>query len=358
MGRLRRGSVDVIDHLSCPVCGGNDWHVIGAKTYRQSDVGKLDDYVKLRYRVLFEGWHRTSSEIEIRSNVCNDCGFVTNVPRPSADDLDAKYRLFNELQAAGKETPAPAGEIDIRRADLLYRCLARHLPTEEKARILDFGGGDGRLMRRFIAAGHRCELVDYRLDVLPGVVKIGSTEADVPNGRTYDAIVCSHVLEHVADPRRTITMLASHLSKRGVLFVEVPMEIWKRAPLHVEPVTHVNFFQAHSMRRLLQGAGLRSVACRLEGYGPGELGDRLVVRAIGTPGRDSPAVAGEGARETERLLRPDFLMKLRVLAMTPASIPGTILHRARQVAKAVASIFGLHLRETVTADRVRENRVD
>jgi SAM-dependent methyltransferase len=323
----------VIEQPTCPVCGENDWRVIGKKTYRLSDVGGLDTYLKLRYRVLFEIWLPGKSEIEIRSNVCRDCGFVTNTPRPSADDISAKYRLFSDAQAAGEETLAPVEAIDIRRADALYRSVAPHLPKAAPARILDFGGGDGRLMRRFMTDGHLCELVDYRREVFPGVVRIGSTEADIPAGRKYEAIVCSHVIEHVADPLGIIALLARHLSDRGVLFIEVPMEVWKKPPLHAEPVTHVNFFTEGSMRRLLARVGLHCVECRLATYESHGEKAALAVHAIGRRQEAGvqPSRSG-GARETERLLHPNLFLKLKVLMLMPEYIPQLLAHRIRRLA--------------------------
>jgi len=45
----------------------------------------------------------------------------------------------------------------------------------------------------------------------------------IPN-KFYDAIVCSHVLEHLAAPYETLKILASKLRTKGVLYVEAPAE--------------------------------------------------------------------------------------------------------------------------------------
>lgn len=47
--------------------------------------------------------------------------------------------------------------------------------------------------------------------------------ATIPDGR-YDAVVCSHVLEHVEDPARTVALLVEKLKPGGVAYFEVPSE--------------------------------------------------------------------------------------------------------------------------------------
>jgi SAM-dependent methyltransferase len=47
-------------------------------------------------------------------------------------------------------------------------------------------------------------------------------ELDVLDDGAYDAIICSHVLEHVSDPYAVAGKLASKLAPGGVLYVEVP----------------------------------------------------------------------------------------------------------------------------------------
>src|SRR5262249_47690292 len=138
---------------------------------------------------------------------------------------------------------------ELRRSAKLFRFLQGRLPNDRFAQILDFGGGDGRLMREFFKRGHDCYLVDYREDTLPGVRRIGSTEADIPLNAKFDLIVCSQVVEHLANPKRVLSCLAEHLDTRGHLYIEVPLEVWRHAPLHEEPVTHVNFFTASSLQR-------------------------------------------------------------------------------------------------------------
>ena len=61
-------------------------------------------------------------------------------------------------------------------------------------KVLDYGGGDGRLMQAFQNAGKECYLVDYNQSCIPGVTKLADKIQEVE--QTFDLIICSHVLEH------------------------------------------------------------------------------------------------------------------------------------------------------------------
>jgi len=85
--------------------------------------------------------------------------------------------------------------------------------------VLDYGGGDGQLMQPFLQANCHCDLVDYAPHQLAGVRKIGDTLASVPADRSYDLVIASHVVEHLADPLAVVASLAERLAAGGLLYV-------------------------------------------------------------------------------------------------------------------------------------------
>lgn len=243
----------------CPVCHARRWEIIGQRRYLLSDLPYLSEYVRKRYRVLFERWAVGQDAVDCRSAMCSSCGFVSNIPRPEERDIHAKYRFL-----AGLGQDYGQGEslsVQANRARELYSFLKSWIPPG--ATILDYGGGDGRLMRVLADVGHECLLIDYNDSPQPYVRKLGDTAEHIPPDLKVHVIVCSHVLEHVAAPVTLLRVLADHLVRPGVLFVEVPMEIWRRAPLHAEPVTHVNFFVPRTVRRCIATAGLNVLYCQL-----------------------------------------------------------------------------------------------
>jgi SAM-dependent methyltransferase len=301
----------------CPICSRDDWTVVQTTVYRPGDRsapgGPLTEYELVRRRILFEVWCPGVAEVTLQARACGGCGFVAYSPRPTEDDLDAHYRYLQEVERniGGSHGSARARELDRRRARRTARAILRHR-GDGRLRVLDHGGGDGKLLEPFLARGDDCALVDYNVTPLAGVRKVGDTLDDVSAAERYDAIVCSHVLEHVAQPRELLTALADRLTPGGVVFAEVPLEVWKRVPIHRDPVTHVNFFTPASFRALFERSGLRALELRRErgSYG-GSRKDVLV--AVGTP---DPAVApgaADGPAQTARLLDPTLAMELGAL---------------------------------------------
>lgn len=307
----------MLTSFPCPVCDGSTWKPIQTFRYGRSDElpgsrGDYHDYVLLRRRVMFEVWFRGADTITLRSLMCCGCGFMTYAPRPSEGDLEAKYRFLQatEKDIGGQSSSPKARLADRRRAIRVYKTLTRYA-TGERISVLDFGGGNGKLLTPFLDRGHCCALVDYTLEPLPGIQKIGETLGDVPTQKTFDAIICSHVLEHLAQPAQMLQRLSSHLSEDGVMYAEVPAEIWKGIRIERDPVTHVNFFTFSSFHELFARQGL-NVLEGMQGagtYGEGRI-DILVVVARKGGARVRP-MSHAGIRETERLLNPSYWMELR-----------------------------------------------
>jgi SAM-dependent methyltransferase len=168
--------------------------------------------------------------------------------------------------------------------------------------LLDLGGGRGGLLGSFSRHGMSCALVDYLTGPLPGIERIGSTLSDVPAGRLFDVVLCSHVFEHLADPLQLAKDIKRCLRPNGLLFIEVPLEILGSAPKNSEPVTHINFFCPSSLTTLLEFAGFEVLLCSLTDslFETGKTGK--AVRAVGRLKDAVPRVTLPGPGEAERLL--------------------------------------------------------
>ena len=310
----------------CPVCRADRLSEIGRRVWSRSEIDAAPEYLRHRLRVLFELWC-DRDRFEATWRLCERCGLVTYWPRPTAEQIDAKYRRL--VDVADDPTPPVDSEYNRRRVATLTKLLTPYLAAD--AGVLDFGGGDGRLLARFAARGHRCAVVDYVPETIPGVDRLGDTLDDVPPGtEPFDAAVCSHVLEHVADPVGMLRRLRTHLRPGATVYVELPMEVWKGPPRVREPVTHVNYFTAAPTRRLLIEAGLRPLRVCTEGLSLPRPGGgwthAVVLRAIGRVEADdswlhaarSQADADpRAARSVRRMLSPGVSTRLWYASRTP-----------------------------------------
>lgn len=290
---------------NCPACDGRVWKKLGDRTYCTEHIGRMNPYVNKRLAVLFKVWSPDKTSITLVSVACERCGFVCYLPRPSEEDINAKYKFLATDPETGNEISRVL-ESDKHRAADLYRYLQPLLP--QQASILDFGGGNGRLLRSFVSDGHRCCLVDYAGETLPGIHYVGKSLDDIPKGQKFDAIICSHVLEHLAEPFKLVANLKPFLHETGTLYIEVPLEIWKHPPLPVEPVTHINYFTPASLRHLIARAGFSVFSCKEGLYTTEEGGIGKAIRAFARPNlalsQLEPPISGP--RETLRYLKPSY----------------------------------------------------
>ncbi len=306
----------MFEAFPCPVCDGDRWRPLGDFHFARSDeipstLGSLREYVGLRRRVLFEVWFPDADAVHLRTVLCEACGFAAFSPRPSEADIDAKYRFLQreESDIGGQPSDRKAQRADEKRAERIYRCVARKT-GRGPYRVLDFGGGNGKLLVSFQRRGHVCHLVDYTLEPLPGIRKVGDTLDDLSSGAVYDVILCSHVIEHLGDPRRTVRNLATRLREGGMLYGEVPIDLWGGIDIRHDPVTHVNFFTPDSFELLFEREGLRIVEGRQVGgsYGGGKVHAAFVLAE--KHGEGLPEALPRGPGQALRMLHPTLLMRI------------------------------------------------
>jgi len=302
--------------FDCPVCHENDWE--RGQTYRYTkDEDSAEkpfrstEYVQLRRQVLFEVWFPDVDEVTLDSVMCRSCGFMTYSPRPTELEIDAKYRFLQgtEGNIGGQKSDPKLRALDQQRALRVFRTVCRHT-QKEALDVLDFGGGDGKLLRPFFEQGHTCALIDYNVQPLEGVRKIGNSLDDVCGGETFDVIICSHVIEHLAEPGQTIGRLVERLRDGGVLYGEVPLGVWGGIGIKKDPVTHINFFTEHSFCALFENLRLKAIEHRQM---VGVYNRRMdVVMLVARKGGEAEIVSGiKGVAETRRLLHPSVVMRVR-----------------------------------------------
>jgi 2-polyprenyl-3-methyl-5-hydroxy-6-metoxy-1,4-benzoquinol methylase len=151
-------------------------------------------------------------------------------------------------------------------------------------RVLDLGcggGHNGALLKR---AGAR-EVVGVELHAgaaaqartrLDSVVQGDLAHLDLAQlgDESFDAILASDVLEHLAEPEEALARVLTRLRPGGVVLVSLPnvahvvvfanllMKRWPRRSSGIFDRTHLRFFAKRDMVQLLEGAGLRVLRIR------------------------------------------------------------------------------------------------
>ncbi|MGE4537551.1 MAG: methyltransferase domain-containing protein [Desulfovibrio sp.] len=221
---------------ACPLCGGVDTRPYGR--------------VDARFGLLS----------------CPACGFAFAVPRPTPEELAAfyneqeDYNLTPEPTAPGRAArlagewkrriesvhPAPRRilEIGCQRGDLLYG-LKQHGFAVVGADVCDTA--------REFAARH------YGLTVHPGAFPPTAEEG------AFDAVILSHLIEHIVDPVAFLDAVKRYLAPGGVVCIETPgldtmlFDLFGTAYNMIRPPEHISFFTRRSARALFSRCGLEPV---------------------------------------------------------------------------------------------------
>jgi SAM-dependent methyltransferase len=235
---------------------------------------------------------------------CTGCGTLWLDPRPMSDDLHLAYRSYY-THGAG-DALAPGGH----RAKAALRRLPAHhddgpgalahLGNRPPGRVLDVGCGDGRTLLALAEHGWETVGVDAdpasvdaaRARGCPDV-RVGTIDLfrDTPAG--FDAVVLSHIVEHVEDPVALLTGARSLLRSGGVVSVLTPnAESW----LHqrhgstwrgLEPPRHLQVLTSHSLELLLTKSGFTDFQIRTSTRGANAM---VRERAGATRGRATNTV--------------------------------------------------------------------
>jgi SAM-dependent methyltransferase len=194
---------------------------------------------------------------------CLGCFHVYVSPR-IRPDLQARL-------AAESDEPQEDPFLDVQQiyAEPLCRRLRQEAPGN---RLLDVGFGKGYLMQVARAYGFEVYGVDgserllERLGPYFGqrVARHWVGDGPLPWG-SFDALVLSHVVEHLPDPRAALRQAREALNPGGVVYVAVPdlgsgqFRVLGRRWNTIHPLIHLQYFNQASLTRLLEDAGFEVI---------------------------------------------------------------------------------------------------
>jgi 2-polyprenyl-3-methyl-5-hydroxy-6-metoxy-1,4-benzoquinol methylase len=156
----------------------------------------------------------------------------------------------------------------------------------ENAHLLDLGAGDGGLaMLKSWPLVTRRDLRMHAVSLECGAqfsqyedYELGNFEETLPNfdGMLFDAIICSHFIEHITDPTRALQFFSKRLKPGGAVYVEWPHPFSKNMPSltvlrdvgvnvmttnFYDDLTHKEAWEMDYIASGIESAGLRISAC-------------------------------------------------------------------------------------------------
>jgi SAM-dependent methyltransferase len=161
-----------------------------------------------------------------------------------------------------------------RRADTDFPL--KYLPPETRGRLLDLGCGSGELLRRMQSLGWQAEGIDIDPVAAEAArrkgfkVRTGSLHEQKFPDATFDAVVMSHVIEHVHHPRALLSEVRRILKPGRRLVIATPNArsfghrvLGARWPF-LDPPRHLQVFTPYALEALVHAAGFHEVSVRTE----------------------------------------------------------------------------------------------
>lgn len=203
------------------------------------------------------------------------------------------------MMAAVTGAPFPSGSVDQKRYENRGNSALLALLPNKTTRVLDIGCGAGDNARLVAATGRTVDgitLSESEAEAARQVcrkVLVHDLECGLPPqvDTPYDAVICSHVLEHLRWPDRLLNEISELLRpSEGVLLVALPNVLfyknrWRLMKGYFDyeesglmDASHFRWFTYASSRRLLESCGFEVLHHSCEGSFPLPFVRRLVGR--------------------------------------------------------------------------------
>lgn len=243
-------------------------------------------------------------------------GFVFSGWLPPSDFLRRIYEdVIDHSRTITHTVAYRAALLDF--AAALLVAAQRRPPPATGRRLLDYGCGYGALLR--ILAGGEVRATGYepsaarQSEASRAGFEIFNNLDQVEVAGPYDLLICTEVLEHVADPRAVLQFMRKNATPGALLGITVPccerryveacldgLAAGKQLSPVFNPWEHLNYFSAQSLRRLLAEEGF------------------AVINDFGRTRAARDACAGFGNRQAGIVFNGLRVLK-RALASTPTT---------------------------------------
>ena len=190
---------------------------------------------------------------------CSICSFISVDPLPSAERLGEYYGQNYWQRYDGKVGVFLTFLYRLRISGII-KDMKELVPP--KGRILDWGAGDGMLVKLLEKAGFEGYGIDTYSSASNQKNLVSATIEHAPfKEGSFDAVTCFHVFEHLYRPVSSMKKAFQLLKPGGILVVETPniasigFRVFKKKWYPLRVPVHLNHFSPEVMQRLFDTVG-------------------------------------------------------------------------------------------------------
>jgi SAM-dependent methyltransferase/polysaccharide pyruvyl transferase WcaK-like protein len=227
-------------------------------------------------------YNRGRHNKEVLNYICNNCGFIFILPRPSVQEIESLYKenlfsLSNRGTSVPDERKFFQSEITaVTRLDILADNFAQNiwLHNNQKS-VLEVGCGTGSFLRLMKACGWN--VLGLEPDITYGKAAAerynieikGEFIQKLTTQKKFDLIATFHVIEHVDNPNLFLAAIHNSLIDDGCIFLECPsIDKWYGDSIDFFFWdVHINTFSQKNLLAFLAKAGFKTIAHGWNGNG-------------------------------------------------------------------------------------------
>lgn len=280
---------------------------VAINTEQRLNCTLCDQSGTIVYKDLEDRLYNTSGKWDIKKCINKDCGLTWLNPAPCKEDLWKAYITYYTHQDACTLDPPSVGKrvfrylkdcylsyrygyfengsisrlkwlglllylVPGKRADVDFCVMS--LPYKPHGRLLEVGCGSGSMLSYMNSLGWQTEGIDFDPSAVSNAlekglkVSVGSLEAQNFDDAIFDAIMMSHVIEHIPDPVKVLSECYRILKPGGILTLVTPNteslghRIFGRFWLHLDPPRHLVLFNRKALLGLARQTGFTDLSLK------------------------------------------------------------------------------------------------